>query len=172
MPRIFRTSLGIAAAGVLAAALIALIVTPQPQTSKSATPEAAASPATAPEAADSLAAAVPPSAAPSAAVAPIAGPLGSGPLRTDGGNIVDADGRVVRITGINWFGLETSTFAPQGLWARGLNEMLAKRLRLTVQQANPLANLTVRDGALESLVTDEIAPLLMLPIGLALRQVA
>jgi type IV pilus assembly protein PilM len=54
----------------------------------------------------------------------------------------------------------------------GLNEMLAKRLRLTVQQANPLANLSVRDGALESLVTDEIAPLLMLPIGLALRQVA
>ena len=39
---------------------------------------------------------------------------------------------------------------------------------LTVQQANPLANLKVRDGALESLVTDEVAPLLMLPIGLAL----
>jgi type IV pilus assembly protein PilM len=54
----------------------------------------------------------------------------------------------------------------------GLNEMLARRLKLTVQQANPLANLTVRDGALASLVTDEIAPLLMLPIGLALRQVA
>ena len=54
----------------------------------------------------------------------------------------------------------------------GLNEMLANRLRLTVQQANPLANLKVRNGALESLVTDEIAPLLMLPIGLALRQVA
>ena len=46
------------------------------------------------------------------------------------------------------------------------------RLRLPVQQANPLANLEVRDGALDSLVTDEIAPLLMLPIGLALRQVA
>jgi len=54
----------------------------------------------------------------------------------------------------------------------GLNEMLAARLRTTVHQANPLANLRVRDGALESLVTDEIAPLLMLPIGLALRQVA
>jgi type IV pilus assembly protein PilM len=54
----------------------------------------------------------------------------------------------------------------------GLNDMLAARLRIKVQQANPLANLKVRDGALESLVTDEIAPLLMLPIGLALRQVA
>jgi type IV pilus assembly protein PilM len=54
----------------------------------------------------------------------------------------------------------------------GLADMLARRLRLRVQQANPLANLTVRDSALESLVTEEIAPLLMLPIGLALRQVA
>lgn len=54
----------------------------------------------------------------------------------------------------------------------GLNEMLAGRLHLTVRQANPLANLKVRDGALDSLVTDEIAPLLMLPIGLALRQIA
>ena len=54
----------------------------------------------------------------------------------------------------------------------GLSEALATRLRLTVQQANPLNNLRVRDGALESLVTDEVAPLLMLPIGLALRQAA
>jgi type IV pilus assembly protein PilM len=54
----------------------------------------------------------------------------------------------------------------------GLTDMLAKRLNLPAQQANPLANLKVRDGALESLVTDEIAPLLMLPIGLALRKVA
>jgi type IV pilus assembly protein PilM len=54
----------------------------------------------------------------------------------------------------------------------GLNDMLATRLHLAVQQANPLANLRVRDGALDSLITDEIAPLLMLPIGLALRQIA
>ena len=53
----------------------------------------------------------------------------------------------------------------------GIGEMLADRLRLQVEGANPLANLHVRDGALESLVTDEIAPLLMLPLGLALRQV-
>ena len=54
----------------------------------------------------------------------------------------------------------------------GLNDLLGQRLRLRVQHANPLANLRVRDGALESLVAGEIAPLLMLPIGLALRQVA
>ena len=54
----------------------------------------------------------------------------------------------------------------------GLTTALADRLRLSVSQANPLANLRIRDGALDSLVTDEVAPLLMLPIGLALRQVA
>ena len=54
----------------------------------------------------------------------------------------------------------------------GLTDMLAERLKLAVEQANPLAALKVRDGALASLVTDEVAPLLMLPIGLALRKVA
>lgn len=54
----------------------------------------------------------------------------------------------------------------------GLNDALAARLRVEVQQANPLAALTVDDGALEGLETDAVSPLLMLPIGLALRQVA
>jgi type IV pilus assembly protein PilM len=54
----------------------------------------------------------------------------------------------------------------------GLNEALAARLHLPVEQANPLQRLRVRDGAFESLVIDDVAPLLMLPIGLALRQVA
>jgi type IV pilus assembly protein PilM len=54
----------------------------------------------------------------------------------------------------------------------GLTDALADRLRIPVQQANPLTNLTIRDGALDSLVTDEVASLLMLPIGLAMRQVA
>ena len=52
----------------------------------------------------------------------------------------------------------------------GLAEMLGDRLKIKVEHANPLARLNIRDGALESLTTDEVAPLLMLPIGLALRQ--
>lgn len=54
----------------------------------------------------------------------------------------------------------------------GLAELLGRRLRLTVELANPLANVRVRDGALQQLMTDEVAPLLMLPVGLALRQAA
>ena len=51
----------------------------------------------------------------------------------------------------------------------GLTEALGARLRIEAQRANPLAALAVRDGAMENLATDEVSPLLMLPIGLALR---
>ena len=52
----------------------------------------------------------------------------------------------------------------------GLTESLGHRLKKPVELANPLTTMSVRDGALESLVTDEVAPLLMLAIGLALRK--
>jgi type IV pilus assembly protein PilM len=51
----------------------------------------------------------------------------------------------------------------------GLLPWLSERLRIPVQLANPLARVSVREGALEFLPTDEVAPLLMLPVGLALR---
>ena len=51
----------------------------------------------------------------------------------------------------------------------GLLPWLSERLRIPVQLANPLARIRVREGALEFLPTDEVAPLLMLPVGLALR---
>ncbi len=54
----------------------------------------------------------------------------------------------------------------------GLLPWLSERLRIPVQLANPLARITVREGAMEFLSTDEIAPLLMLPVGLALRAAA
>jgi type IV pilus assembly protein PilM len=43
---------------------------------------------------------------------------------------------------------------------------------MPVQSANALARITVRDDALEFLSTDEVAPLLMVPVGLALRTAA
>jgi len=52
----------------------------------------------------------------------------------------------------------------------GLAEVLGERLKLPVERANPLANLHVRDDALDGFSLDEVAPLLMLPVGLALRQ--
>jgi len=46
-------------------------------------------------------------------------------LRTLHGELVDASsGCPVQLTGVNWFGFETSTFAPHGLWARNWQDML------------------------------------------------
>jgi len=54
----------------------------------------------------------------------------------------------------------------------GLNKVLADRLRLPVELANPLARLQVAEGVFSTMNMDEISPLLMLPIGLALRSAA
>ena len=54
----------------------------------------------------------------------------------------------------------------------GLNKVLADRLRIPVQLANPIEKLQVADGVFDSMPVDEVAPLLMLPIGLALRGAA
>ena len=42
---------------------------------------------------------------------------GTGYLRTNGNRIVDSTGATVRITGINWFGMETDNHTFHGLWA-------------------------------------------------------
>lgn len=52
----------------------------------------------------------------------------SGFLRVDGNRLVDEVGRTVRLTGVNWFGFETSNLSPHGLWARDYRSML-KQIR-------------------------------------------
>jgi chitinase len=52
------------------------------------------------------------------------GPAGVGFLSTSGNQIIDANGNAVRITGVNWFGMESSTFTPHGMWARNWSEMM------------------------------------------------
>ena len=51
-----------------------------------------------------------------------------------------------------------------------LGEILADRLRVPVERANPIKNIKVKDGVFDALPMDEVVPLLMLPVGLALRQ--
>ena len=45
-------------------------------------------------------------------------------LTANGNKLYDASGRQVRLTGVNWFGFETSMLYPHGLWARDLKSML------------------------------------------------
>lgn len=55
--------------------------------------------------------------APTSGVAP-------GYFRTAGNQIVDEKGQVARLSGVNWFGMESPNFAPHGLWSRGYREMM------------------------------------------------
>ena len=47
-----------------------------------------------------------------------------GYFSTMGNQIVDANGQVVRLSGVNWFGMEGTNYAPHGLWTRGYKEMM------------------------------------------------
>ncbi|MFQ5703384.1 MAG: type IV pilus biogenesis protein PilM [Gemmatimonadales bacterium] len=51
----------------------------------------------------------------------------------------------------------------------GLTEVLGQRLNLPVEVANPIQRLKVKDGVFDAINVDEVAPLLMLATGLALR---
>ena len=55
-------------------------------------------------------------------------PSSSGFLHVDGSRLLDDAGNVARLTGVNWFGFETSNLAPHGLWARDYRSML-KQIR-------------------------------------------
>lgn len=66
-------------------------------------------------------------------------------LHTDGNQILDSDGNRVKLTGIAWFGNETSNNTYHGLWANTIDDMLDKvadngfnllRVPLSVQLVN------------------------------------
>lgn len=45
-------------------------------------------------------------------------------LHTDGPDIKDASGNVVRLRSVNWFGAESTTYCPHGLWARAWRDII------------------------------------------------
>jgi endoglucanase len=49
---------------------------------------------------------------------------GAGYWHTNGRQLLDANNQPVRMTGINWFGLETANYSPHGLWTRNYRDML------------------------------------------------
>jgi type IV pilus assembly protein PilM len=69
-------------------------------------------------------------------------------------------------------GLSRMFLSGGGARIPGLAKALGDRLKLPVQLANPIERIQVADGVFDSMNVDEIAPLLMLPVGLALRQAA
>lgn len=57
-----------------------------------------------------------------------------------------------------------------GARVTGLADALGERLSVRTEIANPLQRIAVQPEVMQSVDIDEIAPMLMLPIGLALRQ--
>lgn len=61
-----------------------------------------------------------------------ASPAGNacGPLHASGAHLVNAAGRRVDLSGVNWFGFETQSFAPHGLDVRNYQDMLNQMAKL------------------------------------------
>lgn len=56
--------------------------------------------------------------------APVDPGLITGNMRTSGANIIDKNGNTVRLKSVNWFGAESSTNIPHGIWQRSYKEMI------------------------------------------------
>lgn len=72
--------------------------------------------------------------------------------RVESGRIVDDSGARVTLRGVNWFGFETETRAPHGLWARNMDEMLDQMKALGFNAVRlPLCPGTLRAEAASSI---------------------
>ncbi|MEV0327254.1 cellulase family glycosylhydrolase [Micromonospora echinospora] len=85
---------------------------------------------------------------------------GTGYLHTDGNRIVDATGATVRITGINWFGMETDNKTFHGLWStnpwRNQIDTMARLGYNTLRV--PYSNDALKPGATASGINDFVNP--------------
>jgi aryl-phospho-beta-D-glucosidase BglC (GH1 family) len=78
-----------------------------------------------------------------------AGPPSSGGfLHVEGNKLVDWRGKSVRLTGVNWFGLETNNQEPHGIWSRDYRSMVKQIAELGFNTLRlPWANQILRTGA-------------------------
>lgn len=73
---------------------------------------------------------------------------GTGYWHAEGSQLVDATGAKVRMTGINWFGAETSNYLPHGLWARSYQSMLDQMAELGYNTLRlPYSNEMLKSGS-------------------------
>ncbi|WBB72164.1 cellulase family glycosylhydrolase [Micromonospora sp. WMMD1128] len=95
---------------------------------------------------------------------------GTGYLHTSGNKIVDSTGATVRLTGINWFGMETDNKTFHGLWSsntwRGQLDTMARLGYNTLRI--PYSNDSIKPGATATGINDFVNPDL---IGLSPLQI-
>ncbi len=74
-----------------------------------------------------------------------------------GTGLVDASGNEVRLTGINWFGFETETLLPHGLWQRTHESMLSQVVEMGFNSIRlPWCNEMLRSTAAVDTVDPEL----------------
>ncbi|MGD9888301.1 MAG: cellulase family glycosylhydrolase [Halothiobacillaceae bacterium] len=67
------------------------------------------------------------------------------------GKIYTEAGQRVQLNGVNWFGFETTSHAPHGLWARNADEMIAQMKSLGINAVRlPIAPATLRGEAVST----------------------
>ena len=75
-------------------------------------------------------------------------------LHREGNKLYDDQNKVVRLTGVNWFGFETSGCAPHGLWARDWRGLLIQVKGMGFNCLRiPWSNAILRDGAESNSIT-------------------
>ena len=80
-------------------------------------------------------------------------------IRAQHGKLVASDGHEVRLTGVNWFGLETPNFAPHGLWARNWRDMLDQVIAAGFNAIRlPFSNQALEVGSLANSIDTQKNP--------------
>ncbi|MBI4493833.1 MAG: cellulase family glycosylhydrolase [Chloroflexi bacterium] len=75
------------------------------------------------------------------------------------GRLADADGAVVQIVGVNWFGMETESYVPHGLWARNWRAVLDQVALLGFNTIRlPFSNEALVEGRMPSGIDYELNP--------------
>lgn len=90
---------------------------------------------------------------------PSAPASGAGFLRTSGNQIVDQNGNPVKLSGVNWFGMENNTYAPHGLWTRGYKDMMDQMKQLGFNLIRlPFASQTLEAGSMANGIDFSLNP--------------
>jgi endoglucanase len=80
-------------------------------------------------------------------------------FHTCGSRIVNQNGQPVQITGVSWFGMETGTYAPHGLWTRNWKAMLDQIVALGFNTIRlPFSDDALVPGRLAQSINYELNP--------------
>jgi endoglucanase len=90
---------------------------------------------------------------------PIGKGTGTGFLHTSGSKIVDSTGKVVQLTGLNWFGGETSNQTFHGLWSVGYKATIDKIVGLGYNTLRvPYSDDIFKPGAAATSINEQANP--------------